>query len=227
MDSKFSSRHLDEMTAKLNELKFTSITKNDDDSDDDDLPVIPRGRANKSPAIIEPKEEKNDEKQNGNEETDLPVKKRQPKITAKKDNEQAPGEEKETFKKPMPPKPWKTKKKKVPQKADPFDVVIAEPVKQPPNNVTKEPDCAIKTTDNLSKQADQQALITNSAFEVKPSPQETQTQEVNSMEVKPQEHDDKGDTGNGQERVLLSDQQEDFGFGNDDFKSSGEGLNPQ
>ncbi|KAK3726937.1 hypothetical protein QZH41_014793 [Actinostola sp. cb2023] len=136
MDSKFSGRHLDEVAAKLNELKLTSTKRNDtnaDDSSDDDfaLPVKPRGAPKKPPVIIEPKEDRkdsNEEKENGNDEDALPVRRRQPKAAPKKDVQSAPGEENETFKKPLPPKPWKTKKKKAPENDDPFLAMFAEPV---------------------------------------------------------------------------------------------------
>lgn len=248
MDSTFSGKHLDEVAAKLNKLKLSSTTinggeddfdlpikprgvktsppkeepqkVNDDDFDnlpikprapktspptveeenkddeDIDLPIKPRGAKIPAAKVEEEKKDNEEMKENGNEEENLPVKRRQPKAVAPKKDVQPGNDEDETFKKPMPPKPWKTKKKKAPQNEDPFAIMFAEPAKGISSNEKSAED----------KPHSEQKPVNGEGWEGMSA-----KQKVNN-----ENHDN---TTSGVDGVVFSEQQDDFGFTNDDFQT--------
>lgn len=241
MDSKFGGKSLEEMTRKLDQLRLITpkieIGLNQtDDNDEDSLPVKRRG-AKSSPGkeaqVTKDNQENTEEKENIPDDDDdddisLPVKRREPKATPKKETETNGDDEK--FKKPMPPKPWKTKKKKMPKEEDPFNVMFAGAGEKAVNGN----DAGVE----LSKNDELSSLFPKQQASDSGSPQGENSQGENKSDsvMTGQEETVKqpaftaNENGEGkkentspmQDNVFLE-KQDEFGLGNDDFKSSGEG----
>jgi hypothetical protein len=225
MDSKFSGKSLEEVTAKLDQLRMTSpkieMGLNQLDNDEHFLPVKRRGAKTSPLAVKEPQEmkESQEEKENIPDSDDLclPVKRREPKTVPKKEVESTTGEEKETFKKPLPPKPWKTKRKKIPKQEDPFDIIFTHANKN-----------AVNGNDNVGEEAsknDDQKPQTSDTNSESLSGDNTCSSDMSSQEKQPllkENQEEKKENTNIQDG-FFGEKQEDFGLGNDDFKS-GDGM---
>ncbi|XP_031554284.1 transforming acidic coiled-coil-containing protein 3-like [Actinia tenebrosa] len=239
MDLQFGGKSLEEMTRKLDQLRLMSPKidigiNQTEDNDEDSLPVKRRG-AKPSPGKetqdTKDKKENTEEKENipDDEDFSLPVKRREPKAEPKKQTDTNGDSEK--FKKPLPPKPWKTKKVKIPKEEDPFIVVL--------------PGAGESTVNGNNVNAGVDLPKNGSSFaEPKPQPSDSgasqgensQGENTSDSVIKSQEETEKqpslknneneeGKNKNAsvQDDVFLE-KQDDFGLENDDFKSSSEAF---
>lgn len=230
MDSKFGGKSLEEMSRKLDQLRLITpkidIGIGQTDDDENYLPVKRRGAKplpEKEPQLTKDNQENTEEKENIPDDDDgafLPVKRREPKAAPKKDTET--DSDKEKFKKPMPPKPWKTKKKKIPNEEDPGIVIFpgAEGKTVNGNDASIEPS---KNGESSFVEPKPQALPQGAPQDENLQVENKSDAVMNSPSTANENEDEKNENASTVQNDGNLEKQDDFGLGNDDFKSSGEG----